>query len=145
MWEPRRLTILWVCTACYRGSSFWRAQLSRSILPHPPEDGDRSCLRNVVVFCKISTYQTMDRVQKKPNSSVHRELTYLNTKVLTIYIQQCHHGFSANMANGCNIIAVERRLLSVAWKLIFLKLYGFYSGNFRKVERKFSVATTWNV
>jgi hypothetical protein len=26
-------------------------QLSRFILPHPPEDGDRSSLRNVVVFC----------------------------------------------------------------------------------------------
>jgi hypothetical protein len=36
----------------------------------PPEDGDRSSLRNVVVFCKTSTYQTMDRVQKKPNNSV---------------------------------------------------------------------------
>jgi hypothetical protein len=45
-------------------SSFWRAQLSRSTLPHPPEDGDTSSLRNVVVFCKTSTYQTMDRVQK---------------------------------------------------------------------------------
>jgi hypothetical protein len=33
--------------------SFWRAQLSRSILPHPSEDGDRISLRNVVVFCKI--------------------------------------------------------------------------------------------
>jgi hypothetical protein len=44
------------------------SQLSRSILPHPPEDGDRSSLRSVVVFCKTSTYQTMDRVQKKPNS-----------------------------------------------------------------------------
>jgi hypothetical protein len=51
-------------------SSFWWAQLSRSTLPHPPEDGDRSSLRNVLVFCKTSTYQTMDRVQKKPNSSV---------------------------------------------------------------------------
>jgi hypothetical protein len=51
-------------------SSFWRAQLSRSTLPHPPEDGDRSNLRDVVVFCKTSTFQTMDRVQKKPNSSV---------------------------------------------------------------------------
>jgi hypothetical protein len=46
-----------------------RAQLSRSVLPHQPEDGDRSSLRNVVFFCKTSTYQTMDRVQKKPNSS----------------------------------------------------------------------------
>jgi hypothetical protein len=36
------------------------------------EDGDRSSLRNVVVFCKTSTYQTMDRVEKKPNSSVQR-------------------------------------------------------------------------
>jgi hypothetical protein len=44
-------------------------QLSRSTLRHPPEDGDRSSLRNVVVFCKTSTYETMDRVQKKPNSS----------------------------------------------------------------------------
>jgi hypothetical protein len=52
-------------------SSFWQAQLSRSTLPHPPEDGDRFSLQNVVVFCKTSTYQTMDRVQKKPNSSVH--------------------------------------------------------------------------
>jgi hypothetical protein len=34
------------------------------------EDRDRSSLRNIVVFCKTSTYQTMDRVQKKPNSSV---------------------------------------------------------------------------
>jgi hypothetical protein len=50
--------------------SFWQAQLSRSILPHPSEDRDRSSLQNVVVFCKTSTYQTMDRVQKKPNSSV---------------------------------------------------------------------------
>jgi hypothetical protein len=48
----------------------WRAQLSRSTLPHPAEDVDRSSLRNVVVFCKTFTYQTMDRVQKKPNSSV---------------------------------------------------------------------------
>jgi hypothetical protein len=52
-------------------SSFWRAQLNSTTLPHPPEDGDRSSLRNIVVFCKTSTYQTMDRVQKKPNSSVH--------------------------------------------------------------------------
>jgi hypothetical protein len=51
-------------------SSLWRAQLSRSTLPHPPEDGHRSSLRNVVVFCKTATYQTMDRVEKKPNSSV---------------------------------------------------------------------------
>jgi hypothetical protein len=36
----------------------------------PPEDGDRSSLRNDVVFCKASTCQTMARVQKKPNSSV---------------------------------------------------------------------------
>jgi hypothetical protein len=50
--------------------SFWRAQLTRSTLPHPPEDGNRSSLRNVVVFCKTSTYQTMDRFQIKPNSSV---------------------------------------------------------------------------
>jgi hypothetical protein len=26
-----------------------------STLPHPPEDGDRSSLRNVVIFCKTST------------------------------------------------------------------------------------------
>jgi hypothetical protein len=31
-------------------SDQWRAQLSRFVLPHPPEDGDRSSLRNVVVF-----------------------------------------------------------------------------------------------
>jgi hypothetical protein len=50
-------------------SSFWRAQLSRSTLPEPTEDGDRSSLRNVMVFCKTSTYQTMERVQKKkPNN-----------------------------------------------------------------------------
>jgi hypothetical protein len=36
-------------------SSFWRAQLSRFILPHQPEDGDRSSLRNVVVFCLLHT------------------------------------------------------------------------------------------
>jgi hypothetical protein len=30
----------------------------------------RSSLRNVVVFCKSSTYQMMDIVQKKPNSPV---------------------------------------------------------------------------
>jgi hypothetical protein len=53
-------------------SSFWRAQLSRYILPHPPVDGDRSSLRSVVAFCKTSTYETLDRVQKKPNSSVQR-------------------------------------------------------------------------
>jgi hypothetical protein len=39
-------------------------------MPHPPEDGQRSSLQNVVVFCKTSTYETMDGVQKKPNSSV---------------------------------------------------------------------------
>jgi hypothetical protein len=42
----------------------WARQLSRSILPHQPEDGDRFSLRNVVVFCKTFTYQTMERVQK---------------------------------------------------------------------------------
>jgi hypothetical protein len=36
----------------------------------PQRFGDWIYLRNVVVFCKTSTYQTMDRVQKKPNSSV---------------------------------------------------------------------------
>jgi hypothetical protein len=38
--------------------------------PHPQEDGDRPSLRNVVVFCKTSTYQMIDRVQKKSDSSV---------------------------------------------------------------------------
>jgi hypothetical protein len=57
---------------CGRASSFWRAQLSRSTRPHPPEDRDRFRLRNVVVFCKTSIYQTMDRVQKKPNSFVQK-------------------------------------------------------------------------
>jgi hypothetical protein len=28
---------------------------ARSILPHPPEEGDRSSLRNVVIFCLIYT------------------------------------------------------------------------------------------
>jgi hypothetical protein len=51
-------------------SSFWRAHLSRSTLPHPPEDGDRSSFRNAVVFCKTSTFQTMDRVQKKSNGPI---------------------------------------------------------------------------
>jgi hypothetical protein len=51
-------------------SSFYRAQLSRTILPHPPEDGDRSSLRNIVIFCHIYIYQTMDIVQNKPYSSV---------------------------------------------------------------------------
>jgi hypothetical protein len=36
-------------------SSFQRTQLSRSILPYPPEDEDRSSLRNVVTFCHIYT------------------------------------------------------------------------------------------
>jgi hypothetical protein len=45
-------------------TSLNRAQLSRSILTHPPQDGDRSSLRNLVVFCKTSTYLTMDRVQR---------------------------------------------------------------------------------
>jgi hypothetical protein len=51
-------------------SSFWRARVRRFTIPHPLEDGDRSNLRNVVVFCKISTYKTINRVQRKPNSSV---------------------------------------------------------------------------
>jgi hypothetical protein len=64
--------------------SFWQAQLSRSILPHPPEDGDRSSLQNVVVFCKTSTYQTMDRVQKKPNSSVESKM-FKKQQILSKY------------------------------------------------------------
>jgi hypothetical protein len=67
-------------------SSFWRAQLSVSTLPHPPEDGDRSSLRNVVVFVKTSTYQTMDRVQKKPNSSVQHTPSSESFQVYPAYL-----------------------------------------------------------
>jgi hypothetical protein len=34
-----------------------------------PEDGDRSSLRNVVVFLSPTYHKTMDKVQNKPNSS----------------------------------------------------------------------------
>jgi hypothetical protein len=65
-WARQKELVQWLRLALSDGPNW----LSRSILPHPPEDRDRSSLRNVVVFCKTSTYQTMDRVQKKPNSSV---------------------------------------------------------------------------
>jgi hypothetical protein len=71
-------------------SCFWRAQLSMSTLPHPPEDGDRSSHRNDVVFCKTSTYK-MDRVQKKSYSSVQHTPSsesfqvYLNKRCVNIF------------------------------------------------------------
>jgi hypothetical protein len=42
-------------------SSFQRAQLNRSTLPHPPEDRDRCSLRNVV-FLSLLFFWTLDDV-----------------------------------------------------------------------------------
>jgi hypothetical protein len=50
------------------------------ILPHPPEDGDRSSLRTVVIFCHI--YQTMDKVQNNPYSSVLRTVYPCNSSTV---------------------------------------------------------------
>jgi hypothetical protein len=41
----------WRWCMLYRAIGLVLAQLSRFILPHSPEDADRSSLRNVVVFC----------------------------------------------------------------------------------------------
>jgi hypothetical protein len=48
----------WACFGLYPSSCMWKTKnpttfrrLDLFILPHPPEDGDRSSLRNVVVFC----------------------------------------------------------------------------------------------
>jgi hypothetical protein len=49
-----------------------RAQLSRFILPHPPEDGDRSSLRNVVVFCLPHTRR------------------WIESKTIPIALYNCH-------------------------------------------------------
>jgi hypothetical protein len=64
-----------------------RASLKHwSVLPHQPEDGDTSSLRNVVVLCKTSTYQTMVRVQKKPNSSVQHTPS---SESFQVYLRFC--------------------------------------------------------
>jgi hypothetical protein len=46
-----------------------RASLNHWTYLRPPEDGDRSSLRNVVVFLSY-IHRTMDKVQNKPYSSV---------------------------------------------------------------------------
>jgi hypothetical protein len=67
----------------------------RKCYSQSPEDGDRSSLRNVVVFCKSSTYQTMDRVQKKPHSSVLVQLLkklpacYGNISFIMVFARDC--------------------------------------------------------
>jgi hypothetical protein len=53
-------------------SSFYPAQMNRSNLPNPPEEGDRSSIRNVVIFCHI--YQRMDKVQNNGLEAFHVQI-----------------------------------------------------------------------
>jgi hypothetical protein len=59
----------------YPSSGMWK------FYKKPQRFGDWTCLRNVVVFCETSTYQMMDRVQKKPNSSVQFCISLLQATI----------------------------------------------------------------
>jgi hypothetical protein len=66
------------------------AQLSRFILPHPPEDGDRSSLRNVVVFCLLYTRRW---IESKISSIVL--YSFRHVQYLTKYKAKCFVSMSS--------------------------------------------------
>jgi hypothetical protein len=79
MWDPRRLTILWVSTACYRGSSFITNKEDAKI-----ETAEMKFLRSAAGYI---------RKDQIPNTKIMEELNIiiLNDRILKSRSQWKYH------------------------------------------------------